>query len=149
MIGLSFRRVVGFTLIELMMVVAIIGILSVIAVPAYRENMRKSYRAEGMAALQELAQAMERHYATNFTYLSAAAGGANTGAPAATVYGFATTPKEGSEFVAYNLLITAASINSYTVQAQPTGTQASDKCGTLQITHVGVKTATGTASLCW
>ena len=63
----------GFTLIELMIVIAIVGILAVIAVSTYQDQIVKSRRAAAAACLQEGAQFMERYYTTNLTYVNATA----------------------------------------------------------------------------
>ncbi len=64
----------GFTLIELMIVVAIIGILAAIAYPSYQEQVQKSRRADCQGALTGLASAMERFFTVNTTYAGAAVG---------------------------------------------------------------------------
>ena len=55
----------GFTLIELMIVVAIIAIIAAVAFPSYQEHVRKTRRADAQTALLELSQFMERHYTAN------------------------------------------------------------------------------------
>ena len=79
----------GFTLMELMIVVAIIGILAGIAYPTYQDSVRKSRRADAEAVLLELAQWMERFYTENNRYDQTRAG-------VAVVLPFAQSPKEGS-----------------------------------------------------
>ncbi|MFA5983499.1 MAG: type IV pilin protein [Methylococcaceae bacterium] len=147
----------GFTLIELMIAVAIVGIISAIAYPGYQDSVRKSHRAQAEADLVSLANAMERHFTESNSYCDAGgAGGANncgvagtndTGSP--TIFS-ATSPSSGGTAV-YNLTITAVTANSFSVQAAPTGAQTKDKCGTLTLTSVGVRgqAAGASSSECW
>jgi len=138
----------AFTLIELMVTVAIVGILASIAYPNYQDSVRKSRRADAKGVLLGLANAMERYFTVNNKYTGAAAGGADTGAP--TIFS-ATSPVDGGTAY-YNLTISAATASTYTLNAAPTGAQVNDKCGTLTLTHTGVKSFTGTgvtAADCW
>lgn len=139
----------GFTLMELMIVVAIIGIIAAVAYPAYTENVLRTKRVDGGAALVQLGQAMERFYSVNYTYEGAADGGNDTGAPAATTFAWTQSPFDGN--AAYNLRITAASATGYTIQAQPVGGQTADTaCGTLSLNQLGTKgTSAGTVADCW
>ncbi|GGE74046.1 type IV pilin [Streptosporangium jomthongense] len=132
------RREAGFTLIELMIVVAIIGIIAAIAYPSYQDNVRKTRRATAQADLMELAQWMERQYAGDFSYLE---GGNQPTLP------FTQSPRNGTAFYnfSFNGTVTA---NAFTVQAVPAGDQANDGCGTLRLTQAGVKTSTS-GSNCW
>ncbi|MFP3979593.1 type IV pilin protein [Marinobacter sp. KMM 10035] len=132
------RREAGFTLIELMIVVAIIGIIAAIAYPSYVENVRQARRATSQADLMELAQWMERQYAADFSYLE---GGA------APILPFTRSPRNGTAF--YNLSFSGAGVaqNTYTLQAVPTGDQTNDRCGTMGLTQTGAKTAA--APGCW
>ncbi|SHG20370.1 type IV pilus assembly protein PilE [Microbulbifer donghaiensis] len=123
----------GFTLIELMIVVAIVAILAAVAWPSYQNHIRATNRADAQGALLGLAQAMERHFTQNGTYEEAAAADADTGAPQI----FPTeSPLDGSNKT-YNLVITAADGSSYTLQAQPKGSQTGD--GILQLSSSGEK----------
>lgn len=136
----------GFTLIEVMITVAIIGILAAIAYPSYQNSVQKTRRAECEGGLYGLANAMERHFTTNFTYLGAGTTGGNTGAP--TIYS-TTCPIDGGN-PSYNLTIQAVTATTYTLQATPINAQATDDCGTLQLTQAGVKSASGgTVTQCW
>ncbi|WP_372966287.1 type IV pilin protein [Marinobacter sp.] len=133
--GVSRNR--GFTLIELMIVVAIIGIISAIAYPSYRENVMATHRANAQADLMELSQWMERKYLQqNYDYT----GGGTPTLPQT------QSPETGTAM--YNLTLSAVSKNGFTLQATPVGGQAGDRCKTLTLKHTGEKTATG-GSDCW
>ncbi len=136
----------GFTLIEVMIALAVVAILSAIAYPSYVDQLRQSRRADSAAALVSLAQAMERYYTVNGTYRGAAASGNDTGAPRI----FATTsPTDGGDAF-YNLTISAATVSTFTVQASPTGAQAGDECGSFTLTNNGRKNVAGAdAGVTW
>ena len=140
----------AFTLIELMIVVAIIGLIAAFAYPSYLENIRNSRRADCSGALVSMGSAMERFFTVNSTYRGAAAAGADTGTPA--VFS-ATCPIDGGA-ATYNLTIQAATDSTYTLQAAPTGPQTGDKCGSFTLTSTGVKGVVGAAAgetwqRCW
>lgn len=130
----SEKNTLGFTLLELVIVVAIIGVISAIAYPSYIESVKKSRRAEAKGALMGLSSSMTRWFAQNSSsYLGAASGGANTGSPA---FFSSTVPLDGGT-ATYNLSIQAATATSFTIRATPTGVQAGD--GYLELTHTGAK----------
>ncbi|MDQ7914927.1 type IV pilin protein [Pseudomonas sp. 102515] len=135
----------GFTLIELMIVVAIVGILAAIAYPSYQEHIRRANRADAQASLMELAQFMERNYTRLGRYTTDTAGTAPT-------LPFATAPKDGGRAI-YDLSLSAVTATSYTLQAAPRagGPMAGDRCGSLTLTNTGLKgQATGaTTADCW
>jgi len=133
----------GFTLIELMITVAIVGILAGIAYPSYQESVLKSRRVDAQGALLGFANAMERHYTETNSYLGAGVSSANTGLPG--IYS-QKSPVSGTENY-YTLTINAATASTYTLRAAPTTIQAGDSCGTLEVTQTGAKTPT-TAG-CW
>ncbi len=133
-------RVQGFTLIELMIVIAIVAILSTIAYSSYQDQIVKSRRSAAAVCLQERAQFMERFYTANMTY---------AGAP--------NPPAQCDAEVAphYTLQFAAApTARNYTLQAVPQAAQATRDtlCGTLSLTAQGVRSEGGTASAaaeCW
>ncbi len=136
----------GFSLIELMVTVAIVALLMGIAYPSYLEQVRASKRSECTGGLTALGNAMERHHTVNGSYLGAGPGGAATGAPDI----FPTScPIDGGD-PTYNLTISAATATTYTLQAAPVGSQVNDDCGTLTLTNTGIKGVTGaTAGFDW
>lgn len=123
----------GFTLIELMIVVAIIGILAAIAYPSYQQYTERTRRVDAQGALMGLASAMERHYSTNNSYEGAAAEGADTGAPE--IYAAESPLDGGTKF--YDLRIESANANSYTLKATPKGGQAGN--GILELDSTGAR----------
>ena len=123
----SIRHTKGFTLIELMTVVAIIAILAVIAYPSYEKSVKKTRRKDAEGALMGLAQAMERYYTANNTYV-----GADTSQ--VPKYYASESPIDGSSKF-YKLRITSASASDYTLQAIPENGQVGD--GTIQLKSTG------------
>lgn len=135
----------GFTLIEVMVVVAIIGILTALAYPSYQEYVRRTARADAQSDLAQVVQGLERRYTLNNRY--AAADGAFAGADALTI---TQSPRSGNA----RYLITGVANTSgrgYVVTATPQGSQAGDTCGTMTISHNGAQTpAVGTDGRpCW
>lgn len=123
----------GFTLIELMIVVAIIAIIASVAYPSYTDSVQKTRRADAKAVLLGFAQAMERHFTENNSYLGAANAGGNTGSPG--IYPSEAPIDGGTKF--YDLTITAATATTFTLRATPKGGQAGD--GILEILNTGQK----------
>jgi type IV pilus assembly protein PilE len=154
------RAQLGFTLMELMVTIAIIGILASIAIPSYQDSVKKSRRADVKAVLLGLANAMERHFTEKNTYCHVATGGAtvaacgaagnDTGTPDAGVLGF-TIPNATTTF--YTVTISAVAPSSYTLQAVPAGAQTGDKCGNFILEHTGEKKVANSTSTpatdCW
>lgn len=133
-------RFKGFTLIELMIVVAIVGILAAIAYPSYQSYVESTRRSLAQADLLEIAQFLERRYSANFDYR--AADGSNPILP------FTTSPRNTNEPTAYNITFpVAVTRNTFTLQAAPTTMQAGDDCGTMSLSQDGTRTAA--QNDCW
>jgi type IV pilus assembly protein PilE len=129
------NRVSGFSLIELMVVVAIIGILASIALPSYNDHQRRARRSAGAACVSAVAQGMERYYTTALTYV---------GAPAASVLDDVCDP---DALTFYTISTGNIAAKTFTVSAAPTGKQSGDSCGTLGLTQAGAKSPTTEG--CW
>ena len=130
----------GFTLIELMIAVAILGILAAVALPSYQNYVRQSNRAVAKAILYENAQFMEQFYTENSRY-DQTVGGAAVALP------IAQAPRTGA--AQYNISLQAVANVTFTLQAVPVGTMAGDACGTYTLTNTGVQGAGGTVAACW
>lgn len=131
----------GVTLIELMVVVAVIAVLAAIAYPAYQDQMQRARRSDAKTALLAAAQAMERYYTENNTYIFP------EGTTLASVYGSATSP-EGY----YTLALTTQTATAFTITATRTGVQAGDSgCGNYTYTQTGVRGVSGSLGVeqCW
>lgn len=134
----------GFTLLELMIVVAIIGIIASIAYPSYTSHMADARRADAQGALTSFANAMERYYTDEGSY---------SGSTAAEVYKTQVPVDGGTAY--YSLSIQAQTSSSYTLRATPVGVQAGD--GMLELDSTGARrwdrndngVSTDTGENCW
>lgn len=135
------RHQAGFTLIELMITVAIVGILASIAYPSYRESVAKGKRAQAKTVLSQAQQWMERNYSESYRYDKTSNGTAidNTaGGIFASQFGVAPVAGEGSP--AYTVTVTTAAPGStYTLTATRVGSMLGDRCGDFVVTHTGRK----------
>lgn len=130
----------GFTLIELMIVVAIIAIIMAVAIPSYSNHVEKTRRTTAQSDLMELAQWMERRYTANYDY--------RDGAGNAPALPFTASPRDGGT-AAYNLTVENVTQNAYRLRAAPTGPQTGDPCGDLTLDQVGIKGDGGGGIACW
>lgn len=130
----KYRYNQGFTLIELMIVVAVVGILSAIAYPSYTEYVRRGHRADARAGLLQAQQWLERAATATGQYPTA-------DLPSALTWASDTNKR-------YTIAITSPTSTSYTLTATPKspGPQASDKCGTYTLSNTGLHGANGKKS---
>ncbi len=128
----NFSEQKGFTLIELMITVAIVAILASIAYPSYKEYVAKSRRAEARSVLMAAQQWMERFYSENYRYDQNSAGVAVTDASQFPRY-FSVSPVPGQGAAMYDitLAVTPGVRDSYALRAvRRAGTfMAADRCG--------------------
>lgn len=148
------KQMTGFTLIELMIVIAIMALLAGIAYPTYIDQIVRSNRSVATGALLELAQRQEGYFADNNTYADTLAKlvGDNVGS---------RLVKEGTNYFAgegsdklYSLSFSEVSGRSYTLKATPLGSQATrdTKCKSFTITssgRKGIDGGSGSVSDCW
>ncbi|WP_432454788.1 MULTISPECIES: type IV pilin protein [unclassified Agarivorans] len=132
------KQIKGFTLIEVMITVAIVAILAAVAYPSYLSHVQTTRREEAKRTLVEAAQHMESYYSMNLTYSGAASSGSLT------IY---TPTHNFSDY--YTLSTSGMSASAYTLSATPksTAAQASDHCGTMSINSTGLTTPSSGG--CW
>lgn len=130
------KKLTGFTLIELLIAIAIVAILTAIAIPAYNNYILQARRADGQTTLLDLANRMEQYFTQNNTYVGATP--ANVGVNVASPQGF------------YTISIGNLGASTYTLTAAPAGSQVNDtSCGNLTLDQLGQKGRSGTATDCW
>lgn len=126
----------GFSLIELMVVVAVVGILAAVALPSYRDHIKKSRRAEAQAYLMAAAARQQQFLIDTRAYgtLANLTSGLAIPSTVAAAYNITMPDPNGTP-------------PTFTLTATPKSDQASEKCGTMSIDQAGSKTAATTG--CW
>jgi type IV pilus assembly protein PilE len=125
------KRGKGFSLTELMVVVAVVAILAGIAYPSYKTYTLQTRRSQAQAVLTDAASQQEQFFLNFKTYAGAMT---SMNMPATTTGGH------------YNLAVDSASVTNFVLSATPVGAQAVDSCGTLTLSRGGSKTP---VSGCW
>lgn len=141
----GYRVRAGFTLIELMIVLMVIAVLAGIALPSYREHVRRAARAEAKINLMENAQFMERNFTEAGRYDRDASG-------ASTVLPITVSPRDGGA-IHYTITL-QASQTTYTLSAAPAagGLMDGDACGAFTLNQLGQKGVSGVGvgvAACW
>ena len=123
----------GFSLIELMITVAIVALLAAIALPSYNNSVRKAKRMDAKIALLDMASRQERFFSTNNTYTNVAAN-----------LGYTTLPASvpGSGTTTYEISVSSATAGAYILLATPKTDQLKDSCGSYSINQLGVQANT-------
>ena len=140
------RSARGMTLIELMIVVAVIALLGAVALPAYQSSVRKAHRADAKSALTACAQRLERYHTEKSGYKTATET-ATVGDPAA-----GATCDEDSENKYYKLSLPTASLTAttYLLTATPQGSQTADACVNFTLNQAGERGVSGlSVAECW
>lgn len=141
---MKFKWMRGFTLIELMIVVAIIGILAAIAYPSYQEYVKRAQRAQVRTILLENAQFLERNFTEANKYHQDAGG-------TSLILPFANSPKEGAAVYG---IVAESDATTFTLTATPVAGSVmdGDECGSLTLNNLGQKDVSGATldkATCW
>lgn len=142
------KRNSGFTMIELMIVVAIMAIITLVAYPSYQQSMRRTRRADGIAAALALQVAQEK-FRANCTVYASDFGAANVCTPTTVPPVFEVQADPDSPEGFYTLSISGATGNSYVITATPQGAQADDDACDPMVITFGAGEPVKTPAECW
>ncbi len=139
------RPAAGFTLVEVLVVMAIIAILSAIALPSYTSYVARANRADARGQLLQAAQFMQKFYAANDKFDTDRASNAVIDQIPDSIK---RSPADGTKL--YDLSVSATA-SSYTLTMAPIGKMASDACGSFILTSTGLRSVSGSLSrdTCW
>ncbi|WP_224745816.1 type IV pilin protein [Neiella litorisoli] len=150
------RTIAGFSLIEALVAVAIIGILIAVGYPSYLDYVKQGHRQKAKSDLMALATALETHKAQQYSYQGAASGGSDTGAP--TVFTSWSPADQPAANKVYDLTIHAITDNGrgFELRATPTSSGMMSDDGRLMFNSLGQKAwdsnnngAFATDEYCW
>ncbi|MCP5012171.1 MAG: prepilin-type N-terminal cleavage/methylation domain-containing protein [Aestuariibacter sp.] len=144
--NLKIKQKTGFTLIELMIVVAIIGIIAAVAYPSYRDSVIKANRTDGKSALLTAASLQERWFTENSAYTATLS---NLGGGNSPEGHYAITVVIGDISGATCDSTAHTKDNCFLLTATPGSTQTGDACANLELDSFGRKTVTGIDDGCW
>ena len=133
----------GFSLIELLITIAVLSLITTMAVNTYRGSVLKARRAEAKTSLMELAQLLERNYTETNSFATNISGNSYA-------LPFTVSPRNGTTH--YNLSLPVQTTMAFTLRAVPAGAQADDtRCNVLTLNQAGIKTKSGSGPLaeCW
>jgi len=136
----------GFTLIELVVVVAILGIIAMFSYPGLVEHVSKARRVEAQSVLVEAAQWLERYYSEHHQYHQGLADQLAVVLPQA----LRSSPRSAGASANYEVRIEQVSATTFTLIAVPTARMMRDRCGTLVLNQFGQKSHRGAqGERCW
>lgn len=135
----------GFTLAEVMIVLAVLGLLTVVAVPQVFEHLRRARRAEAQAVLHEAALWLERHYSEHRQYHRT-----SDGTPVELPAALQSVPRGTGAAGYYRVEFDSLAAQAHTLAAVPRNAMQGDACGSFMVNHLGQKwTRDGRRTDCW